>query len=319
MPLKATRNASRVTLQAAARASLKLISTPSGPRFMAGMFLACPVIRLRLLKLIKTAQPFRPPPVVTAIQRSTLTPGEWANRFHVQSCHGGHNVLPPENPLSTLHPKRIAATCGHCHPEQIAVGSLLKSLWVFRIRAHGKADASRPYSRYQCLSCHFKDVAHRESSPPAGSFMHEMSQFQPGLPLSHRGPTSHEMADCIRFRNDLDVGIPAVSGMLHRCILLGVGESLPFLDVRQTTQTVGQTRAETRCSLLGHHRPAKGLSPSWRRFQSLFYIPGCFDTGLDRTRSAIRSSRSRTCRRAGISVPGGCGARTSDRSLSMHY
>ncbi|MGB6064604.1 MAG: hypothetical protein WBG50_07325, partial [Desulfomonilaceae bacterium] len=89
-------------------------------------------------------------------------------------------MLPPENPLSTLHPKRIAATCGHCHPEQIAVGSLLKSLWVFRIRAHGKADASRPYSRYQCLSCHFKDVAHRESSPPAGVLCTKCHNSSPG-------------------------------------------------------------------------------------------------------------------------------------------
>lgn len=32
------------------------------------------------------------------------------------SCHGVHNIRPPEDPLSTVNPKNIPATCGKCHP-----------------------------------------------------------------------------------------------------------------------------------------------------------------------------------------------------------
>ena len=32
------------------------------------------------------------------------------------SCHGIHNILPPSDPNSTIHPSHLAATCGRCHP-----------------------------------------------------------------------------------------------------------------------------------------------------------------------------------------------------------
>jgi cytochrome b subunit of formate dehydrogenase len=32
------------------------------------------------------------------------------------SCHGVHNILPSSDPRSTINPKNLAATCGHCHP-----------------------------------------------------------------------------------------------------------------------------------------------------------------------------------------------------------
>ena len=31
------------------------------------------------------------------------------------SCHGVHNILPPEDPKSTVNPKNLAHTCGKCH------------------------------------------------------------------------------------------------------------------------------------------------------------------------------------------------------------
>jgi len=39
------------------------------------------------------------------------------------SCHGFHDILPPTDPLSSIHPNNLAKTCGKCHPgagEQIA-------------------------------------------------------------------------------------------------------------------------------------------------------------------------------------------------------
>ncbi|MFN7992912.1 MAG: cytochrome b/b6 domain-containing protein [Bryobacteraceae bacterium] len=32
------------------------------------------------------------------------------------SCHGVHNILPSEDPRSTINPKNLATTCGKCHP-----------------------------------------------------------------------------------------------------------------------------------------------------------------------------------------------------------
>jgi cytochrome b subunit of formate dehydrogenase len=31
------------------------------------------------------------------------------------SCHGVHNILPPEDPKSSINPKNLASTCGKCH------------------------------------------------------------------------------------------------------------------------------------------------------------------------------------------------------------
>ena len=35
---------------------------------------------------------------------------------HCASCHGTHNILPSDDPQSTIHPARLQETCGHCHP-----------------------------------------------------------------------------------------------------------------------------------------------------------------------------------------------------------
>jgi cytochrome b subunit of formate dehydrogenase len=32
------------------------------------------------------------------------------------SCHGVHNILPSDDPKSTIHAKNLSATCGKCHP-----------------------------------------------------------------------------------------------------------------------------------------------------------------------------------------------------------
>ena len=43
------------------------------------------------------------------------------------SCHGVHDIRPPEDPLSMVNPKNIPATCGKCHPganANFAVGKM---------------------------------------------------------------------------------------------------------------------------------------------------------------------------------------------------
>ena len=43
------------------------------------------------------------------------------------SCHGTHNILPSSDPKSTVNPKNLPATCGHCHPgagQRFALGPI---------------------------------------------------------------------------------------------------------------------------------------------------------------------------------------------------
>ncbi len=43
------------------------------------------------------------------------------------SCHGIHDIRPPEDPLSLVNPKNVPATCGKCHPganPNFAVGKM---------------------------------------------------------------------------------------------------------------------------------------------------------------------------------------------------
>jgi len=35
---------------------------------------------------------------------------------HCASCHGVHNILPSDNPASTIHRDNLQKTCGECHP-----------------------------------------------------------------------------------------------------------------------------------------------------------------------------------------------------------
>jgi len=45
-----------------------------------------------------------------------------ANRFgslrvaNCASCHGAHNIRPSSDPQSSINPKNLPRTCGHCHP-----------------------------------------------------------------------------------------------------------------------------------------------------------------------------------------------------------
>ncbi len=43
------------------------------------------------------------------------------------SCHGVHNILPSEDPKSTINTRNLPATCGHCHPgagKRFAIGPI---------------------------------------------------------------------------------------------------------------------------------------------------------------------------------------------------
>ena len=46
------------------------------------------------------------------------------------SCHGVHNILPPEDPNSTINPKNLPKTCGKCHAGAGRSVTLSRVHWV---------------------------------------------------------------------------------------------------------------------------------------------------------------------------------------------
>ena len=74
------------------------------------------------------------------------------------SCHGSHEVLAADDPLSPVHPRRQPETCGKCHSDaQKMVGHGLASdqAAAFRESVHGRAllDQAHPAAP-SCTSCH---------------------------------------------------------------------------------------------------------------------------------------------------------------------
>ncbi len=88
------------------------------------------------------------------------------------SCHGVHGIRTPDSPLSRVHPRRIADTCGECHASADIMGGRLNAhgkpistdvVAQFRASVHGRAllekgDLGAP----TCNDCH----GHHSALPP---------------------------------------------------------------------------------------------------------------------------------------------------------
>lgn len=55
---------------------------------------------------------------------------------HCASCHGVHDILPSDDPLSAIHPVNLPQTCGKCHP------GMISRLKVAPIRIHAPPGAA---------------------------------------------------------------------------------------------------------------------------------------------------------------------------------
>jgi len=73
-------------------------------------------------------------------------------------CHGGHEILRPDDPKSRIHFRNIPATCGQCHADETLMSEFGLSSTIiaeYTDSVHGKAvlergDAGAP----TCASCH---------------------------------------------------------------------------------------------------------------------------------------------------------------------
>ena len=79
------------------------------------------------------------------------------------SCHTRHGILKKDDPLSTVYPENLQATCRGCHPQECGERDYLSWLPSLRILSHKKQDFSRAYRSENCLGCHQGQAAHGEN------------------------------------------------------------------------------------------------------------------------------------------------------------
>ncbi|HEY7471562.1 MAG TPA: cytochrome c3 family protein [Gemmatimonadota bacterium] len=74
------------------------------------------------------------------------------------SCHTAHSIRPPSDPTSSVHPLRVAETCGHCHADTTYMSAYdipQDQLSEYRSSVHWKAmDEDGDLSAPTCNDCH---------------------------------------------------------------------------------------------------------------------------------------------------------------------
>lgn len=73
------------------------------------------------------------------------------------SCHTPHSILSPSDPRSTVHPLRVAETCGRCHADATYMAEYkipTDQLAKYRTSVHATAMAKGDLSSPTCNDCH---------------------------------------------------------------------------------------------------------------------------------------------------------------------
>lgn len=73
------------------------------------------------------------------------------------SCHTAHSIRAPSDPESTIHPTRVAATCGACHADTAHMAEYdipTDQLAEYRTSVHAKAMEDGDLSAPTCNDCH---------------------------------------------------------------------------------------------------------------------------------------------------------------------
>ena len=86
-------------------------------------------------------------------------------RPQCHDCHTRHDMLTKTDPASSVHPDRLPATCGGCHPAEAGRNGYFSWFPAFQVASHNKADSGTAYTDGNCLGCHQGAGAHGESEP----------------------------------------------------------------------------------------------------------------------------------------------------------
>jgi hypothetical protein len=88
---------------------------------------------------------------------TTITPGkELPLCYH---CHTKHNILPHDDPQSSVHESNVGDTCTACHPE-VMVKGVLDGTSLGKLSGHRKGDLGEKFDMKVCINCHYQDSAH---------------------------------------------------------------------------------------------------------------------------------------------------------------
>ena len=103
---------------------------------------------------------------------------------HCASCHGSHDIRPPNDPASSIAPGRIVRTCGRCHAVEAV---------KFAASIHGQAASKGVRAAPTCTDCHGE---------------HDIQA--PGEPGSRvaRGARARACADCHQSQKVIGRGVP---------------------------------------------------------------------------------------------------------------
>jgi hypothetical protein len=91
--------------------------------------------------------------------------GDQGNRPQCSDCHTRHAIQAVDDPAASVHPTRLTATCGQCHPAQSGYRDYLSGLPAIKIKTHPKGDLSTDYKEDNCIGCHQGRGAHGEADP----------------------------------------------------------------------------------------------------------------------------------------------------------
>ena len=110
------------------------------------------------------------------------------------SCHTAHSIRPPSDPTSSVHPLRVAETCGHCHADTTYMSEYdipQDQLSEYRSSVHWKAmDEDGDLSAPTCNDCHGNHGAAPPEIEWIGNVCGQCHAVQQGLFESSRHPAA---------------------------------------------------------------------------------------------------------------------------------
>jgi predicted CXXCH cytochrome family protein len=173
-------------------------------------------------------------------------------------CHGVHQIRRADDPESTVHPARQAATCDRCHAcaDQMTAAHLKADTGKeFTAGAHGKAVAAGNAAAPSCTTCH---GSHGAMAPGVTSVADVCGRCHEAEKAAFRasphggrnvGSPKIRCVDCHGAHDAETVGGGDVTTACAQCHKPDTGEWAAGARVRETLQRVEKTGAQALAQL----------------------------------------------------------------------
>ena len=209
------------------------------------------------------------------------------------SCHTPHSIQPPSDPRSTVHPLRVAETCGRCHADatymaehKIPTDQLAKYRTSVHAAAMTKGDLSSP----TCNDCH----GNHGAAPPGVAWVGNVCSQCHSVQGDLFGKSRHAKAfvdmgtpGCATCRSNHDIQAPGDE-------MIGLGDKAVCSTCHEKNDAGGRSAGEIRAlidKLRGEYERARALLAQAERSgmevsQAQFDLKGAKDA-LVKARAAI--------------------------------